>query len=98
MLTEICIYKIGHLFYIDVGIKSKALDLLVFVIGVPNAHKCRLMVSTKAKPRSSQMPGTGHPPMLILSDAVNKASNGAHNRRSLALTKAGSCGLAIDDE
>ncbi len=34
--------------------------------------------------------------MLILSDAVKKASNGAHIRRSLALTNAGSQGLAID--
>ncbi len=83
-------------------IKSKALDFWVFVIRVQNAQKCRLMVSTNAKPRSSQMPGTGHPPMPILSAqrclfaALRNPGHVAHNRRPLALTKAGSQGLAID--
>ncbi len=69
---------------------------------VQNAHKCRLNGVNKCQTAKLTNDGTGHPPMPILSAqrclfaALKKAGHGAHNRRSLALTKAGSQGFAVD--
>ncbi len=65
---------------------------LLSVCRVHNAHKCLIMVSTNAKPRSSQMPEqfTRQCRRSAMSlRGANIAGHVAHNRRSLALTKAG---------
>ncbi len=54
------------------------------------------MVFKKCQTAKLTNAGTSHPSMLILSDALKKAGHGAHNRGSLALTKASSWGFAID--